>query len=738
MPGVNILGISAFYHDSAACLVRDGEIVAAAQEERFTRLKHDARFPANAVRYCLEEGGIGGDSLDLIVFNEKPFLRFERLLETYLEFAPRGLGQFLQAIPMWLREKLWIREIIHREPGFDGTSLFTTHHESHAAAAFFPSPFQDAAILTMDAVGEWATASYGAGEGNEVHLTGELRFPHSLGMLYSAFTYFTGFSVNSDEYKVMGLAPYGEPRYRDLILSELVDLREDGSFRLNMDYFNYCTGLTMTNARFAKLFGTSPREPGSDIRQVDMDLARSVQEVAEQIVLKMARFIRDQTGKDRLVMSGGVALNSVANGKLLREGIFDEIWVQPAAGDAGSALGAALYGWHQYLGNRREADGRTDQMQGALLGPRYSDDRIEKILQQQGASFKRLSEGEMLDAVSRRIAEGYVVGWFQGRMEFGPRALGARSILADARREDMQQRINHKIKFREGFRPFAPAVLQGKAQGYFDMPVDSPYMLMVFPVRDEHLREPGEEEKALSGLEKLAVLRSDIPAVTHVDNSARVQTVDPEGNPLFASLLKRFEDVTGCPILVNTSFNVRGEPIVCSPEDALMCFMRTDMDALATGSFLLDKADQVNKENAGGWKSPDEKGDPLPGKKQLRVFGLSTGCGLVVMSLVLRWKFSTESLWGIAVAGALLAASGLFFPQYLSGFHRHWTRITGTVGRWVFAFTLGLGYFTVLVPVAIVARLAGRRVLTRGADRSMNTYWEPCDAGGKNTSERQY
>jgi len=584
-----ILGISAWYHDSAACLLRDGVIVAAAHEERFSRLKHDARFPERAVEYCLREAGIVGRDLDAVVFYEKPFLRFERLLETYLAFAPRGLNQFVRSLPAWLKEKLWIKERLRKQLDFEGKILFAEHHLSHAASAFLASPFREAAYLTLDGVGEWATASYGVGREGNLEVHGEIRFPHSLGLLYSAFTYFAGFKVNSGEYKLMGLAPYGEPRFVDTIYEYLVDLKEDGSFRLNLEYFNYCTGLTMTNRRFAKLFGGPPRKPEAPITRREMDLARSVQVVTEEIVLRMCRHVFAETGQKRLCLAGGVALNCVANGRILREGPFEAIWIQPASGDAGAALGAALYGWHQYLGQPRSADESTDVMQWGYLGPEFTDEQIRVILDEEGAIYHRLDEERLVEGVADRLARGEVVGWFQGRMEFGPRALGNRSILADPRRPDMQRQVNLKVKFREGFRPFAPVVIEEKAAAWFALEVPSPYMLLVAPVHPEHCLQLTPEDKTRAGLAMLEVPRSTIPAVTHVDNSARIQTVSGRSNPRLHRLLTAFEEATGCPVLVNTSFNVRGEPIVCSPNEALRCFLATDIDALAIGSYLLEK-----------------------------------------------------------------------------------------------------------------------------------------------------
>ena len=592
-----ILGISAYYHDSAACLVRDGEIVAAAQEERFSRKKHDHRFPAQAVEFCLREARIEGPQVDLIAFYDKPLLKFERLLETYLDYAPSGIRSFLMAMPLWLREKLWIREQVAKHAGYKGKVLFTEHHESHAASAFFPSPFASAAVLTMDGVGEWATSSYGYGRGNELHLLGELHFPHSLGLLYSAFTYYTGFKVNSGEYKVMGLAPYGEPRYVQRILDELVDLREDGSLRLNMKYFNYCQGLTMTNAAFDKLFDGPPRRAETELTQRHMDLARSVQEVTELAMLRMARHVHRETGERNLCLAGGVALNCVGNGRILREGPFEKVWIQPAAGDAGGSLGAALSVWYQYLGNPRSTEdvcrGRTDGMNGAYLGPSFKSDEIQSFLDATGASYRRLDRAALVEKVARLLADEKVVGWFQGRMEFGPRALGARSILGDPRSPRMQSQMNLKIKFRESFRPFAPAVLRERVADFFEMDADSPYMLLVAPVVARERRAMTSEEQSLFGIDKLNVPRSSIPAVTHVDYSARIQTVRREENALYYDLIEAFGRLTGCPLVVNTSFNVRGEPIVCTPQEAYTCFMRTEMDVLVMEDFVLEKQEQA-------------------------------------------------------------------------------------------------------------------------------------------------
>lgn len=588
---MNILGISAFYHDSAACILREGEIVAAAQEERFTRRKHDPEFPAHAIRYCLQAAGISAAELDYVAFYDKPFIKFERLLLTYLAYAPAGLTSFIKAMPLWLKRKLWLKEYIQRELDFSGKIIFPEHHESHAASAFYPSPFEEAAFLTIDGVGEWATASYGIGRGNAITLQAELMFPHSLGLLYSAFTYFAGFKVNSGEYKLMGLAPYGEPKYADVILNELIDLKEDGSFRMNMKYFGYCAGLTMTNKRFARLFGGPPRKPETPLTQREMDLARSVQEVTEEIMLRMARHVHRVTGMKKLVLAGGVALNCVGNGRILREGPFEDIWIQPAAGDAGGALGAALYAWYRYLGKARVlAKNGRDAQRGSYLGPSFSHADIENILTKNQTAFTKLSDAEIAPAVAKLLAEGNVIGWFQGRMEFGPRALGARSILGDARSPKMQALMNLKIKFRESFRPFAPAVLAERVSDYFMLDRESPYMLLVAPVL--HKWRTGDSENGALGLDKLKVVRSTIPAVTHVDFSARIQTVHPEDHPRFYALIHAFGELTNCPVIINTSFNVRGEPIVCTPQEALTCFMRTNMDYLVIENFLVAKKDQ--------------------------------------------------------------------------------------------------------------------------------------------------
>jgi carbamoyltransferase len=636
-----ILGISAFYHDSAACLVRDGEIIAAAQEERFTRLKHDHNFPVNAARYCLKEAGITAEQLDFVGFYDKPLLKFDRLLETYLDYAPFGFRSFLKSMPLWMKEKLWMPDLIRTEMAkangiddraakkagkkFEWKLLFGDHHESHAASAFYPSPFEAAAILTIDGVGEWATSSIGVGKGNEITLLKELRFPDSLGLLYSAFTYYTGFKVNSGEYKVMGLAPYGEPKYVQLIKDKLADVREDGSIRMNHEYFSYSQGLRMTNRAFDRIFEGRPRRAESEITQREMDLARSIQVITEEAMMKMAAFAHKETGMRKLCMAGGVALNCVANGRLLREGPFDDIWIQPAAGDAGGALGIALAIWHRYLGKPRTSaevagtwcsTGRravqhgqaarattyADGMKGSYLGPQNSVSEIEDFLQTRNAPYKNYSREQLPEVVAQLLAAGKIVGLHQGRMEFGPRALGARSIIGDPRSTEMQSVMNLKIKYRESFRPFAPSVLREHVDEWFELNYDSPYMMLVADVVPERRREMSEDEKALFGISKLNIKRSEIPAVTHVDYSARIQTVRRDTNPLYWDIIEAFRQKTGCPVVVNTSFNVRGEPIVCTPEDSYRCFMRTEMDYLVLETCVLSKKDQPEFGEKTDWR----------------------------------------------------------------------------------------------------------------------------------------
>lgn len=601
-----ILGISAFYHDSAACLVRDGTIVAAAQEERFTRRKHDAEFPHHAVAYCLREAGIGVEDLHCIGFYDKPLLTFERLLETHLATAPLGIRLFWKSMVVWIKKKLWIPHIIQEELKCEVPVLFGEHHESHAASAFYPSPFEESAIMTLDGVGEWTTTSYGHGRGSEIHTLAETRFPHSLGLLYSAFTYFTGFKVNSGEYKLMGLAPYGEPKYVQQILDHVIDLKDDGSFKLNTRYFDYLSGLKMTTGAMDSLFEGPPRQPESPLTQREMDIARSCQVVTEEVMLRIARQAHSETGSKNLCMAGGVALNCVGNGRILREGPFERMWIQPAAGDAGGALGVALALWYRYLVNERTVPAGNDAMQAALLGPQFSGDEIASFVQEQGAVAHRMEDDDLPKRVAAVLAEGKVVGWFQGRMEFGPRALGGRSILGDPRSEETQSVMNLKIKFRESFRPFAPSVLREYVHEFFELDADSPYMLQVASVKEERQIAMSNSEQQLFGIEKLNVSRSDMPAITHVDYSARVQTVCRQDNPRYYDLIKAFHDITGYPVVVNTSFNVRGEPIVCTPEDAYRCFMRTKMDYLVLGNYVLDKQEQPEWGEEVDWREEFE------------------------------------------------------------------------------------------------------------------------------------
>lgn len=601
-----ILGISAYYHDSAACLIKDGEIISAAQEERFTRIKHDHNFPINAVQFCLKDAGISVEQLDAVAFYDKPIIKFNRLLETYLSYSGKGLKSFLMAMPLWLKDKLWMQDSIAKELNYEGKILFPEHHESHAASAFFPSPYRRAAFLTIDGVGEWATSSFGVGNENHVEIISELHYPHSLGLLYSAFTYFTGFKVNSGEYKVMGLAPYGEPKYVQKIYDHLLDLRDDGSFKMNMEYFNFNAGLTMTNEKFANLFDGPERKAETNLTQREMDLARSVQDVTEEIMIRMARNVKKQTGEKYLSLAGGVALNCVGNGKLLRENIFDDIWIQPAAGDAGGALGAALIIYHHYFDKPLLEKKGRDLQRGSYFGTHYNNEEIQKFLERYKLPAHQFPHDEMLENTSDLIANGKVIGWFQGRMEFGPRALGARSIIGDARSPEMQKKMNLKIKQRESFRPFAPSVLAEKVSDWFELDRESPYMLLVADVKSEKQRVMSDEEKKLWGIEKLNIIRSEIPAVTHVDYSARIQTVHKDDNPLYHDLIEKFYEKTGCPVIVNTSFNVRGEPIVESPLDAYKCFMRTEMDILVLGNFLLFKNEQPEFHDDINWKQKYE------------------------------------------------------------------------------------------------------------------------------------
>jgi carbamoyltransferase len=608
-----ILGISAYYHDSAAALLKDGEAIAAVQQERFTRKKHDERFPAEAIQYCLDEAGIKLGDLDHVVFYDKPLVKFERLLETYLSYAPQGFLSFVKAMPIWLKEKLYLKSTLKTElseiAGCKKNELpplmFSGHHQSHAASAYYFSPYDKAVVLCLDGVGEWATTSAWLGEGKDLKPLWEIDFPHSLGLLYSAFTYFTGFKVNSGEYKLMGLAPYGEPIYTDIILDNLIDLKEDGTFKLDMQYFNYATGLTMTNDKFAKLFGGPARKSETEISQREMDLAASIQKVTEEVVLRLARSLKKETGADYLCLAGGVALNCVANGRIQREGPFKDIWIQPAAGDAGGALGAAAVIWHEYLGNERTSDGK-DKMKGSYLGPAYSADEVRAQLDAQGAVYKELPDDRMFPQLAEILDSGYVIGWMRGRMEFGPRALGGRSIIGDPRSAKMQSVMNLKIKYRESFRPFAPSVIDYRVGDYFGMTVPSPYMLIVAPIKEEHRIALDEDQQKLFGIEKLNLKRSELPAITHVDYSARIQTVHKETNPGYYGMIDAFNKRTGCGVVVNTSFNVRGEPIVCTPQDAYRCFMRTEMDFLVVENFLLDKTEQPEWEEEEAWQETFE------------------------------------------------------------------------------------------------------------------------------------
>lgn len=735
---MNVLGISAFYHDSAACLVRDGEIVAAAQEERFSRKKHDAGFPRHAIDYCLREAGLADASqLDLVAFYEKPFLKFERLLSTYLSCAPRGLRSFLKAMPVWMKKKIWLKATLREELGFKGTILFPEHHESHAASAFFPSPFETAAILTIDGVGEWTTTSVGQGEGNRVELLEEMRFPHSLGLLYSAFTYYLGFRVNSGEYKMMGLAPYGEPKFRDLILSELIDLKSDGSFRLNLDYFDFMAGLTMTNRAFDGLFGGPPRKPEAELTQRHMDVARSVQAVAEEVMLAMARHAHALTGQRHLCLAGGVALNCVGNGRILREGPFEKIWIQPAAGDAGGALGTALVGWHHFQDKPRSVNTGRDSQHGSFLGPAFDP---APLLQRENVPHQDMPEEALLARVAALLEEGKVIGWFGGRMEFGPRALGNRSILADPRRPDMQEKLNLKIKFRESFRPFAPSILEEHAIDCFDLEVASPYMLLVAPVQ-ETLRSNPEPDDSSDYRTRLKTRRSALPAVTHIDYSARVQTVSAADNPRFHQLLRQFQKRTGCPALVNTSFNVRGEPPVCTPEDALRCFMKTEMDYLVLGNCLLDKAEMDRDPSGSGdlsrGRGTDRNtsavsktpflGDELQKLDQsprgLRRFGVTLGIALLVFGALLQFNHRKAGPL-LLLLGALLLLSAAFFPAVLRYVYKPWMIFALVLGRIMNGIILTILFFLVITPLGLIQRLCGKRPLEVRFRSGEASYWQ--------------
>jgi carbamoyltransferase len=727
---VNILGISAFYHDSAACLVRDGEIVAAAQEERFSRIKHDASFPKDAVRYCVSEAGLGdAAAVDLVAFYEKPFLKCDRLFSTHLAVAPRGLPSFLKAVPVWIKQKIWIKEIIRTELGFKGPILFPEHHESHAASAFFPSPFAEAAILTVDGVGEWTTTSIGRGKSNRVELLEELHFPHSVGLLYSAFTQYLGFRVNSGEYKVMGLAPYGEPRFADVIRSELLDLKPDGSFRLNLRYFDFVAGLSMTNRAFERLFGGPSRNPEADLTQRHMDVARSLQAVTEEIMLRLARYAHAETGSANLCLAGGVALNCVANGRILREGPFDKIWIQPAAGDAGGALGAALLAWHHHDEQPRRPIAR-DAQKASLLGPEFD---AGAFLDEHRIPYTRLEEGELMSQTAALLEEGNVVGWFQGRMEFGPRALGNRSIIADPRLPEMQEKLNLKIKFRESFRPFAPAVVRERVSDYFQLKEESPYMLLVAEV-DPALRLDGSDGIAkLDFRERLKTLRSTIPAVTHVDYSARVQTVAAEDSPAFYRLLRAFEKRTGCAVLVNTSFNVRGEPPVCTPEDAYRCFVATGIDYLVLGNCIVDKREQNPDVVATmrARRSVDRhQFDSSPAA--VRRFACVVGGALVVVAGLLIYRHRAAG-WPTACAAVLLLVLGLVAPNTLTYVHRAWMLLSLALGWVMTRIILTLVFVFVVTPIGLLQRAFGTPALDLAFKANEETYWKQRAGGGEIT-----
>jgi carbamoyltransferase len=731
-----ILGISAYYHDSAAAIVRDGSIVAAAEEERFSRKKHDARFPQNAIRYCLSDANIAIQNLDHIVFYEKPLLKFDRLLETYLSYAPHGFRSFLRAMPVWLKEKLYLREILRREiasiarcePKELQPILFSEHHRSHAASAFFASPFKQAAVLCMDGVGEWATTSVWMGSDNTLTPHWQIDFPHSLGMLYSAFTYFTGFRVNSGEYKLMGLAPYGQPKYVDLIFDNLVDVKNDGTFRLNMTYFDYPVGLKMTSSRFDSLFGGTARRPESPITQREMDLAKSIQIVTEEIILRLGNTVHRELGAEYLCLAGGVALNCVANGRLLRETRFKDIWIQPAAGDAGGAIGSALSIWHEYLGNPRVTIG-ADSMKGTYLGPSFPETEIQDYLDTTGAVYVRLDESELLMRVADVLALQNVVGWFQGRMEFGPRALGARSIIADARSPKMQSVMNLKIKRRETFRPFAPAILAERASDYFELDRPSPYMLLVAPVKEKLRATMTEQERLLSGIETLNIARSRIPAVTHVDYSARVQTVHLDTNPRFYRLLDFFNKRAGVPIILNTSFNVRGEPIVCTPADAYRCFMDAEMDYLVLEGFLLAKSDQpknaINK--AAEARMRNRLADTVPhrpaGEEELRKFGVALGAFIIgLFGIIFPWlRGAPHPAYAISLGGGLVACA-LLWPKTLRFVYPAWMQLALLLNRVTAPIVLGLVFFLLLFPMAFALRMTGRSPMARTFDEEAVTY----------------
>jgi carbamoyltransferase len=735
---MNILGVSAFYHDSAACLVCDGEIVAAAQEERFTRIKHDPGFPKNAVRYCLEQSALTNSGrIDLVAFYEKPFLKADRLFSTYLAVAPGGLRSFLEAAPVWIKQKIWIKQLLADELEFTGPILFPEHHESHAASAFFPSPFDNAATLTIDGVGEWTTTSIGRGKDNRVELLQELRFPHSLGLLYSAFTYYLGFRVNSGEYKVMGLAPYGEPRYRDLILSELVELKPDGSFHLNLKYFEYLAGLRMTNDQFDRLFGGPRREPESELTQRHMDVARSLQAVTEEIMLGMARHAHAVTGARTLCLAGGVALNCVANGRVLREGPFENIWIQPASGDAGGAIGAALLAWHHFLDQPRRRGSGGDNQKTSLLGPAYDP---HGFVRRERIPHTKLDEDSLMTRTAELLDAGKVIGWYQGRMEFGPRALGNRSILADPRPAGMQERLNLKIKFRESFRPFAPAVLEERTSDYFEFDQPSPYMLLVATVKSGEVQKTSSPPAVFP--ERLRSIRSPIPAVTHVDYSARVQTVARAEHPRFHQLLREFERRTGCPVVINTSFNVRGEPPVCTPGDAYRCFMKTGMDYLVMENLLIAKDDHPPllpdpAPKKQGWLLAEyEKLDRSP--RSLRRFGLTIGAVLLGLALLLIARHRATGS-PLAILAALIIGLAEFAPGSLRPLHWVWIRLSLALGWVMSRVLLTLFYFLVLTPIGLVQRLFGQSSLDVRFRGREETFWETRKTDfSRDTYEKQF
>jgi carbamoyltransferase len=747
-----ILGISAFYHDSAASLIQDNNLIAAAQEERFTRLKHDYKFPNNAIEYCLKEAKISPSDLEYVAFYDKPFLKFERILESYLHYAPIGIRSFIKAMPVWIKKKIWIKSLIQEElPGFEGKILFPEHHRSHAASAFFPSPFSEAAIVTTDGVGEWTTTSIGFGKENSIKLLQELKFPHSLGMLYSAFTYYTGFRVNFGEYKVMGLAPYGEGKYVQTIMDNLIDIKEDGSFHLNLEYFNFPVGLTMTNRKFNRLFDGPPRKPESKITQKEMDMARSVQEVTELILKRICNHAKEKTGAKNLVLAGGVALNCVANGKLLQNTDFEDIWVQPAASDAGGSLGAALSVWYEYLNNSRTNEQERDHQQGSYLGPEFSDSEIRGFLEHNNIAFHKLSDTDLIKETARLLAEEKIIGWFQGRMEFGPRALGARSILGDPRSPRMQKKLNLKIKFRESFRPFAPSVTEEAVTKYFQFDRPSPYMLFVAEVAEDKRRQMNENEKKLFGIDKLNVVRSEIPAVTHVDYSARLQTVNKNINKKYYSLLKEFGGQTGCPVLVNTSFNVRGEPIVCSPQDAYKCFMKTEMDYLVLGNYLLDKKKQpdtlpvISEKNAAIKDERRENNSSVidtskfKDRNEWKKFGIGLSIILAVFATI-QWVRGTPLFSVFYLTAGIILASGLLFPIILKPIFILFSYIGFGLGWIMTRVILSVLFFSILTPIGLISRLFRKRYLQTNISKNEKSYWEKHEGqiASKEHFEKQY